>query len=498
MLRRWLLRLRQPDRLDVPEVRDFMRGQGGLPADYATRAPGEVAADFLTQAIERLRSGDGRPARDNRPYLVLRTCFIEGLKLTTAATRLGMSQRQLSRERSRAIGLLLKQVTRASLRDGEAPQAGPAVSERPTDHRLVDDALKQVPVPAILDFLARPTERKAVTDALGQHSLVHVHGPPGIGKTCLIADIAAEAQRTRLVLWHRFRPRINDTLGSLLFELGEYLRAQERPTLAAQVAAGMPTPDLGLLSRLALKELAEVPLLMVLDDYQVVDADDALPGFLAETATRCPRMRIITVGRHRPAGSDGAGSVSVPPLSRRETEALFAKLAVPVSSALGQTLHRWTGGTPQLVRLTAAWLKNATTDEVARGTASLEDLDEVQEFLLNSITELLGTEDRSVLAAASIFRDRFTDDSLAHVSERTRGHVQDSSRRLVRYYVATRSRSGDVAFLHGSVRNYVHSRLTALEHRVLHERAADWYDRTGSAAEATYHREHAHTPDPQH
>lgn len=456
---------------------DLLRARGLLAG--AATSGGRVAADFLFQMIERLRPAEDVPMpHDDRPYLVLRTCFVDGFKLNSAASRLRISRRQLTRERSRAIALLLDEINRGL----DLDRAG----------------YRKIPIPAILDYLPRPTEARAVRDVLGRHNLVHVHGPPGIGKTCLVADIAADAERTRPVLWHRFRPRINDSLGSLLFELGEFLQAHGSPDLGAQLAQTMPTPDLGMTSRVALKALADVPLLLVLDDYQVVDADDALPEFLAEAASRCPRLRIVTVGRHRPAADEQAGSLSVPPLSRRETESLFAKLGVPVDTAMGQTLHRWTGGVPQLVRLTTSWLRSATPEEVARGTSSLEDLEEVQDFLLDGITELLGTEDRAVLSAASTFRDRFNDDALAYVADRTRGQVQDSSRRLVRYYVAVRSRSGEVAFLHGSVKNYVHSRLSATEHKALHQRAADWYERAGNPSEAAYHRDHARAARPTH
>src|SRR5205823_5863746 len=110
---------------------------------------------------------------------------------------------------------------------------------------------------------------------------------------------------------------------------------------------------------------------------------------------------------------------------------------------------------------------------------------------LDSITELISSDDRAILEAASIFRDRFTDHALAFVSERPRGAVEDAGRRLVRSYVVTRSRHGDVAFLHVTVRDYIRSRLSPKRASRLHRRAGLWYKQKSNDDEARYHFEQA-------
>ena len=118
----------------------------------------------------------------------------------------------------------------------------------------------------------------------------------------------------------------------------------------------------------------------------------------------------------------------------------------------------WTGGIPQLVQLAAPWLSTATPEEITGGIVTFTERDEVQAFLLDWLTGLMDSYDRDVLEAASIFRDQFTDAALAFVTGRTTGQVSDISRRLVRYHVALRGRGGDVAFVHGSIRDYVYLR----------------------------------------
>ena len=420
----------------------------------------------MTEAIDRLKPPEEASQEERLPYDVLKTCFVDGAKLWQAANKLGMSERQMTRERTRALRLLKAEL------ESPAPEAGPRY--RPE------------PIPAILGFLARPVLSKELQGALRDHRLVLVHGPPGAGKTSLVAELAAETAERTPTFWYRLREGVNDSVEALLFELGEYLRSRRKPDLAMYMAEALPSPERALATRLALKGLSGSAHLLVFDDYHVVDEDPAVGGLLEEAVGRLPDLRVVTIGRHRVEARAG-GSLAVPPFALTETQALLAQLGLEVNVEMSGTVHSWTEGVPHLIKLAASWLKTATPSEIAQGVESLSDREEVQDFLLGSITELIGPDDRAILQAASIFRDRFTDDALAFVAERTRGEVQDTSRRLVRAYVATRSRSGDVAFFHHSVRGYVYDRLPLDRSRELHERAASWYKRNDAPDEAKHH-----------
>lgn len=449
----------------------MLDAHGRLPDTNSAMSIGRAAADFLVEAIERLEPADGAPRSARIPYMVLKTCFVEGRKLYQAANQLGMSTRQLTRERARAIHILLTE-----LEDGLEP-----VAEVPHGHYLPE------PIPSILVFMPRPAQTQKLRSALETHRLVHVHGPPGIGKTALVADLAHRASEDSAVLWHRFRSGVNDSLGSFLFELGQHLREQERDELSTYLTQALPNPDLAFATRLALQALADAQHLIVVDDYQTVDDDSSIAGLLDEASSRLPQLRVITISRHRTLASEAGASFEVAPLSRLEVQTLLEQLSVTVEPRLADSLHRWTQGICQLVKLAAAWLKTTTPDEVAEGIESLEANEDVQAFLLDTITELIGPEDRAILSAASVFRDRFTDDALAFVAQRTRGEVQDASMRLVRSYLATRGRGGDVAFFHNSVRDYVYVRVDPELRAELHGRAAQWYHRQHQPREAEYH-----------
>ena len=467
-VRRWLGLLRRPDQLAVPELADLLRAHGRLPGTASAVETGRAAAELLVDAIERLRAPDGANREQKLPYQVLKTCFVDGAKSFQAAGRFGMSERQLSRERSRAIGLLRTEL------------------ESPFDR--TERTYRPDPIPAIHGFLARPALGRALREALEKERLVHVHGPLGVGKTSLVAELAAETAEHGSVLWYRFRPGVNDSPGALVLELGEYLHSRGRRRLATYLDQTLRSLDVGVAARIALKELDGEPHLMAFDDYDVVESDRVIAGLIDEMASRLPKLRVVTIGRRREAGRRAGTPFPVTLFTRAETQELLVQFNVDAGAELAETIHAWTEGIPHLIKLAASWLKTATPEEVGHGTASLANLTEVQEFLLDSTTELIEPDDRTILEAASVFRDRFADDALAYVADRSRGEVQDASVRLVRLYLATRSREGDCSFFHASVRDYVYARLDPERRVALHRRAAHWYERQGMTAEVKHHR----------
>jgi ATP/maltotriose-dependent transcriptional regulator MalT len=183
--------------------------------------------------------------------------------------------------------------------------------------------------------------------------------------------------------------------------------------------------------------------------------------------------------------------VEIGSLARSQTEELLTNLGVDCEPDMLRALHKWTDGNPHLLKLAASWLKNSSSESVAESIRSLRDQVEVQGFLLKHLTHVIDPDDRDILKAASIFRDRFSDDALAYVVERSRGSVVDSSLRLVRSYAATRNREGDSAFFHASVKDFVYSRIDRGRKIELHTRAAEWFEQEGDGKEARYHRRRA-------
>jgi len=467
-LRRLLDHLRSPHALaENPAA-------GQLCPEHREAAPSLLGAEVartLTDAIERLRPLDDTH-EERLPYLVLKTVFVDGIKMTQASDRLLLSRRQLTRECARALDLLHRELSAAAV--------APAVS-----------AYTAEPVPTIAEFMARPDVLQRLSSEVeAGDGLVNVHGPKGIGKTSLVAEYAASVAQRRSVIWHRFRPGTNDTWRSLSFELAEFLKAQGQAELSDYLAESRDSADTSLVGRLLLRDLRDHDALFVFDDFHFAETDGLITSFLDEAATRLPSVAVITVGRHRPQDSTHP-AFEVPPLSAGETHALLAHLGVRTKPAMAELIRDWTQGVTHLVRLAASWMKSASELNVSRGLDEFTQLDEVQDFLIDSVTEVLDRRDRVVLQAASVFRDRFTDSAVAYVAERTMGEVRDTSRQLVRCHIATRGRGGDVAFFHTSVREYFYVHLEATTAAKMHQRAAAWFESVGDPDESHYHRDRA-------
>jgi hypothetical protein len=324
-VRRWLANLRRPERLDDPALAALLRAHGR--ATHAGLRGARDAAAFLREKIDALRPAEGAPSSEQLPHRVLTMCFVEGRKSFQAAARLGLSERQISRERARAVALLA-----AELRGGSLPQL-PAAS-----------------VPAAL--LPRPGTTRRLEDALRRARRVHVTGGAGAGKTTLV-DAWSEGCSDE-VRWHSFTPGLPEGLAGLLFELGDRM-APGDPSLDSYMRAALPRPDLALGARIALASLVRAAGVLVLDDFDAVRDDAQLAAFLhAVEALRS--WKIVTVGRLE--GPRGIPRVTVPPLSADEVAELLALREVSDAAGLAPRLHGLTGGNARSVDAAAAWLSH--------------------------------------------------------------------------------------------------------------------------------------------
>jgi ATP/maltotriose-dependent transcriptional regulator MalT len=465
-VRRLLEHLRSPHLLATdPAAPSLCPEHTGAPPSVV----GEAMVRRLSEAIERLRPAAACGRDEQLPYLVLKTIFVAGVKMVHATERLLLSRRQLTRECARALDILHRELT------ARGPVSATAA------------AYKAEPVPTIADFMPRPGVLAQLAETVGQDRLVNVHGPKGVGKTSLVAEYAAGVARSRPVIWQRFRPGTNNTWLSLSFELAEYLKAGGHGELADYLHSAFAAADASLVSRLLLRDLGDEDVLFVFDDFDCSEDDQRIAALLDEVAARVPSVSVITIGRSRPEGSRHL-EFEVPPLSTSETHALLSHLGLRAKPEMAELIRDWTQGVTHLVRLAASWMRTVTVNEVSRGLEEFTQLDEVQSFLIDSVTDLLDQRDRLVLEAASVFRDQFSDAAAAYVAERTIGEVRDTSRRLVRYHVATRGRGGDVAFFHTSVRDFFYQHLDPQRAHRLHARAAEWFTKRGNDAEAAYHR----------
>ena len=110
-IRCWLENLRKGRTPYDPELVAIMRGHGYVSKGKTRAEVALEAAEFLRQQIESLRAPRGATRHEQMPHAVLVLSFLEGWKLAHAAKRLNISERQMSRERTRAIALLRDALT---------------------------------------------------------------------------------------------------------------------------------------------------------------------------------------------------------------------------------------------------------------------------------------------------------------------------------------------------------------------------------------------------
>ena len=104
-VRAWLTNLYQPGALADPVMRDLLQAHGRAyrGSDLAVT---KDARQLLRDKLERLLPRPEAPEYIWRPYRVLTLCYFDPHSHHTAARLLGLSSRQLSREKLKAIRLL--------------------------------------------------------------------------------------------------------------------------------------------------------------------------------------------------------------------------------------------------------------------------------------------------------------------------------------------------------------------------------------------------------
>jgi energy-coupling factor transporter ATP-binding protein EcfA2 len=306
---------------------------------------------LLTDKIAALDPGPDAPPAQRLPHRVLETCFVRARKSFQAAPELGISERQLSRERARAVALLAAEL------------ASPAVAEvAPLGLPKASGSVRRDPLP------------RQLSEALATHRRVAVTGATGSGKTTLVSALA-HALGPETAWWYRIRPGVNDTLGALLYELGHALAREGFGPLRESLARNGRQGDVGAATRLALEGLAGRRRLLVLDDFDAVRGPRAIEGFLEEVLERLPLVSVVTIGRALP----GAAVLEVPPFNDSETAQLLAGL--PQARGVRRPLHDLTHGHPATLGAVASWWRGEP-----RGLQKLERALDAREPLTNLAT----------------------------------------------------------------------------------------------------------------
>lgn len=324
-------------------------------------------------------------------------------------------------------------------------------------------------------MVGRDTELQALLALLGQHRLVTVLGPGGVGKSRL-ARHAADACAPRYA--H----------GSALVTLDDLSTPAAVPDRVASTLgltlSSHASPGLALA-----RALAQRAMLLVLDGFEaVIDAAELAPQLLAAA----PGLRLLITSRER-LGIDGEcllplEGLDPPAQAADSTQALqspalrlFAHRALAVQPLFDLTsawpavaeICRRVGGLPLAIEWAAAWMRVMPAAdlaaEIASGAGSLGLDGPVAVF--ESSWRLLTSAERQAYAALAIFRGGFGRDAAAQVA----GVQLPLLAALIDKSMLRASASGRLD-MHPLVHEHARAKLAQLEQAApLADRHAAWY-----------------------
>ncbi len=317
---------------------------------------------------------------------------------------------------------------------GQAPDArrgGPAERSRPPAGNLP---------PETAFFAGRRVELETMREALAASRLLSLVGPGGVGKTTLALHLAASVEP--------------DYSGAWVVEL-DSVRDAAGLELALARVLGLRLAALGS-TRSALVEFIEQRrLLLIFDNCEHLLADAG--GLAVELLAACPRLTILATSREPLAVEGeyvhGLGALELPDeegdpadvlasdsarllLERAGEYGLSVDLAPETVAAIARICVRLEG-IPLALELAAARLRTLSVQDLERrlqsdlrvlAPSSGEDRDRRRTLdgMIDSSWQLLGADERAVLARLAVFAGPFTLEAAEAVVSEADGDAVDA------------------------------------------------------------------------
>ncbi|WP_192809386.1 AAA family ATPase, partial [Actinomadura montaniterrae] len=305
--------------------------------------------------------------------------------------------------------------------------------------------------------------------------LVTVLGEPGIGKSRLMAEFAADLPGPVLV------GRTPPYAGGVLAPLADAVRSRPDGAEAARLIERLP-PEAGAAAwRRHVADLAlDGPLTIVLEDLH--RADTVLLDQVEDLTEQLARVPVLIVATARPelrqrrtgwgCGKRDVTTLTLDPLSDDEVRALLPRPADPVLLTL-------VGGNPRHAEEYARAVRGDTGDASA-GAYDGAPVPGPLRALVAARIDTLPLPERAVLRDATTFPESgFRAEGVAAVSARTTEETAEALRALERKDFLVRrpsDRSGapEYAIRQPLLREVAHAQLPRSQRIARHRRAIDW------------------------
>lgn len=340
-----------------------------------------------------------------------------------------------------------------------------AVISRASAARPFDVAVRggTTPLAGRADVLIALAARILASQAAGGRRRVDLVGPPGVGKSRLLDEVAALPQ---LAGWRVMRGHCADESRSRplhpfadMFEAGE-VSVSTGVELQERLPERLQERLHGRLSEAA----TQSPLLLLIDDWQW--ADDASRQLLARLLQEVPRLCAVLALRPLRDGldgSDGEASFVLPPLDEQASSRIIERWLPAADPYTVTAIHRQAGGVPLLV------------EELARSRLArrglVRDMDHPGWLaqLVASRLSLLSMEQQEVIRTAAVLGSSFPRRLLATVGGWREIDLDWAALAEGDFLFAAGGET--VRFRHGLTRDAVYDSVALHERRALHRRA---------------------------
>ena len=323
--------------------------------------------------------------------------------------------------------------------------------------------------------------------------LLTVAGEPGIGKSRLVAEVAAAAGGRRVLCarcpaygegltYAPLREIVLQAAGDrTIDELAAGIGLAPATAHRVAAAVGIETGDAGDETARAFRELIEAlarerPLAIVIDDGHW--AEPALLELLRDAVAQLRASPLLVVWVTRALPAEGDAVLELEPLSAEASAGLLAEIAGGrLEPADERRVAEAAGGNPLFLKQLTAFVG----EDRAAGA-----LPPAIQGLLAARLDRLGTAERAALALAAVAGDDVEADAIhALASGVTRADVEQACDRLVARHLLTRGDRGGFRFRHALIRDAAYASLAKSARARLHERHASWLaDREHALADA--------------
>lgn len=352
-----------------------------------------------------------------------------------------------------------------------------------TPTRIHSFEIPAPPEPTILpltpDFVGREVELTHYQTRLLESGIAVVVGMPGIGKSALAAQLAANFVKTTKVFWHSCHA--NEGADVLIWKLAGFLAWQGQPAvwemLQGAVLGGGQLPPYEMLADYLFQSLKGQGYLICLDDFHLLENNPLLEKLTERfhAAVLNGDLRLLIAAQRLPDFVLASQHRRLDGLSASDTQTLLMTHAIRLDEPVFHEFYDRTEGNPELLLLTIHLFQGKS--EIDTIVQQLVHVEDINRFLLNEIDQTLSDAERETMNGVAVLlghpgsRDAIEEVLDGHNVRRTLTYLLN--RYLLQEFVTVASR---MYLQHAIVQDFYYNLLNRRERRAMHQRAARWYE----------------------